>query len=126
MDDIGATTGVKVVQFSSTEKIALQRATDTVLPQDVSVEEQLRAAIAPLVSVHRLIPFQFETFGASIRGIQMNVHENANIQPWRQALVKTLVVYHRHYGHTLAGGNIAWQHNGNGEQVRVNFHELAI
>ena len=106
---------VKIVQFSTTEKGALDWAAEWAWLPTASAEHNIRTLISKLNGPHKLTPFEFESEGAKLRGIKASIHESIDYMPWRQELVDTLVLYRQHFpGWNAAGGNV----------VFVNFHAL--
>ena len=108
----------KYVQFSTTERPALQWSLEQKWDLNVESTTAFTAVVSKLSGPFKTVPFKHESFGALIRGIETPLLHGHDLTPWRQLLVDFIVEYRKCYHQSYANGG------GAGTSLLVNFHEL--
>ena len=108
-------TDVKVVQFATTEKAAIEWGQNWSWSSTASTEHNTRTLLSKLQGPFKLVPFRFESDGSKMRGICADIHLSGEYRTWRQSLVDSILLYRKHFPAWNAGG---------GQVVLVNFHAL--
>ena len=111
----GRFSDLRIVQFATTEKSAIEWANTHTWQLNASTEHNIRLIVSKLQGPWKMLPFFFESEGAKLRGIRCDVHLNSSFTPWRQVLVDCITAYRRHFP--------TWN-AANRQGVLVNFHEL--